>query len=81
VVISSIFNIFYYSKRQGVLNDCWVIAAITILGIDAPEYIRKMFKSIDIEHGKYTVKIYSNETEKILDLDDYFPCSIAPVFS
>ncbi len=57
------------------MKDCWVIAAITILATEAPHYIKKMFVTNEIqEDGKYVVRIYNNGAEKLIQLDDYFPC-------
>ncbi len=68
-----------FTNRQGDLNDCWAIAAITTVAIDEPEAIRKMFVSDEAAHreGKYKVALYTNyssEERKIIELDDYFPC-------
>jgi len=68
-------NLYITTHRQGSLNDCWVIAAITILATETPEIIRDIFITKEIqESGKYHLKLFSYGKMKIVELDDYFPC-------
>ncbi len=61
--------------RQGDMNDCWLVAAMTLLATEAPHYIRDMLVTKEISaEGKYVAQIHSNGTLKTLQLDDYFPC-------
>ena len=63
-------------NRQGKVKDCWVIAAITTLAIQAPQYIKNMFveNESNREDGKYLVRLFIDEKPKIFVLDEYFPC-------
>lgn len=57
------------------INDCWVIAALTIIAIDGSDYIRKIFvENSKQQPGKYTVCLHCNGAKKEIDIDDYFPC-------
>eukprot|EP00831_Metopus_contortus_P064224 TRINITY_DN57506_c0_g1_i1.p1 TRINITY_DN57506_c0_g1~~TRINITY_DN57506_c0_g1_i1.p1 ORF type:complete len:282 (+),score=43.61 TRINITY_DN57506_c0_g1_i1:529-1374(+) len=64
--------------QQGELNDCWVIAAISLLSVDGPEYIRNIFEDVkegDLEEGKFSLKLYDEGKRITIKVDDYFPCN------
>lgn len=66
---------FSLQYRQGGLNDCWVIAAMTIVAAETPEVINDIFITKEVqESGKYHLKLFSYGQMKIVELDDYFPC-------
>ena len=58
------------------MDNCWVIAAISMIAIDAPEFIKAMFarEAPDEQDGHYDIKLYCNDQATWLKLDDFFPC-------
>lgn len=64
-----------HKRRQGDLEDCWVVSAITILATVDSALIKNMFLDQHVQpSGKYTVRIHFHNEPKIVELDDYFPC-------
>lgn len=61
--------------RVGSLGDCCVVGVMSVLASEAPHYIRSMFVTGGVEaSGKYTMRLYSEGSEKIVEVDDHFPC-------
>ena len=64
--------------KQGELGDCWIISAMTILAVHAPEYLIEVFpeeeKTKYSQNGRYEIKLYVDGERKSIIVDDYFPC-------
>jgi len=74
--------VYTIMNRQGEFGDCWIIAAMTMLAVDAPQYLTAIFpegeKTEPSPDGKYIVKLYVDNEIKTIIVDDYFPCIEEP---
>lgn len=69
--------------RQGVLGDCWFLAAISSLA-ENPALVRRLFITKEYnEFGIYQLRICKNGEWVVVTIDDYIPCYIegGPIFS
>uniref|UniRef100_A0A7S0ZYF5 Calpain catalytic domain-containing protein n=1 Tax=Noctiluca scintillans TaxID=2966 RepID=A0A7S0ZYF5_NOCSC len=60
---------------QGQVGDCWLIAAIAALA-EFPSIIKKCFKEVDQERGRYVIRIFDMATQawEDVEIDDHVPC-------
>lgn len=69
---------FAGNLKQGEFGDCWIIAAMTMLAVDAPQYLTALFphgeKTEYAADGKYLMRLYVDNELKNIVVDDYFPC-------
>eukprot|EP00826_Nyctotherus_ovalis_P027742 TRINITY_DN2170_c0_g5_i6.p1 TRINITY_DN2170_c0_g5~~TRINITY_DN2170_c0_g5_i6.p1 ORF type:complete len:732 (+),score=188.21 TRINITY_DN2170_c0_g5_i6:115-2310(+) len=60
---------------QGTLADTYFLSALSVLA-ERPALLKSLFVSIEPNKaGVYAVKMYKNGIEKILNIDNYFPCT------
>jgi len=59
---------------QGILGDCYFLAAISGLA-EIPQRIQQLFPSPDVNKtGKYSVRFFEQGVPKVITVDDQFPC-------
>eukprot|EP00438_Fugacium_kawagutii_P033844 Skav231496 [mRNA] locus=scaffold354:101417:103489:- [translate_table: standard] len=59
--------------RQGLLSDCYLVAAIALLARQ-PSLLSRLFVAYRPEEGWYTVKLFLNGCWEPITLDTFLPC-------
>lgn len=59
--------------RQGLLSDCYLVAAIALLARQ-PSLLSRLFVAYQPEEGWYTVKLFLNGCWEPMTLDTFLPC-------
>lgn len=59
--------------RQGLLSDCYLVAAIALLARQ-PSVLSRLFVAYQPEEGWYTVKLFLNGCWEAITLDTFLPC-------
>ncbi|KAG2388206.1 hypothetical protein C9374_001056 [Naegleria lovaniensis] len=59
--------------RQGVLGNCYFLAAVSNLAYRNPRIIKDMFKEYDTKQGKVIVRFWKDGKEVLVTIDDRLP--------
>ena len=64
-----------YNIKQGIINDCYFLSALGALCDKCNKFVKNMFHITDKSiEGAYGINFYINGKEKLILVDDYFPC-------
>ena len=58
---------------QGDLGDCWLLSAFSLVAANKSLF-KKLFKQVDEDAGKYTVRFYLDKKWTEVTVDDFLPC-------
>nr|CAG4710005.1 unnamed protein product [Naegleria fowleri] len=59
--------------RQGVLGNCYFLAAVSNLAYRNPRIIKGLFKEYDVKTGKAVVRFWKDGKEVLVTIDDRLP--------
>lgn len=69
-------GIKYDDILQGKLGDCYFLCALSALARNANRILKRILMETErSSEGVYTVKFYKQGKEKVIYIDDIFPCS------